>query len=115
MKKLLVTILLVVVSLSGVLAGQQYVIKYSHVSPPDPFEQCSGAYAAVFKNEVERFSGGRIKVEIYPAAQLGDQRASIEMLSQGLIQMTDVALGVFSSLMYPPLEIVDMPYLFTLY
>ncbi|MDI3517132.1 MAG: TRAP-type transport system periplasmic protein [Thermotogota bacterium] len=113
--KMLVVTLVLLAAIIVVAKEKVYVLKYSWISPLEPFEQCSGAYATVFKNELERLSGGKIKVELYPSAQLGDQRASIELLVQGMIQGADVASGVFASLMYPPLEIVDMPFLFSSY
>ena len=99
--KVLVVTLVLLATITVMAKEKVYVLKYSWISPLEPFEQCSGAYATVFKNELERLSGGRVKVELYPSAQLGDQRASIELLVQGMIQGADVASGVFASLMYP--------------
>ena len=41
--------------------GTQYTLKFSWADPFDPLKQSTSAYAVVFKQEVERLSGGRIK------------------------------------------------------
>lgn len=93
--------------------GAQYTIKFSWADPADPLKQSTSAYALVFQQEAERLSGGRIKVELYPAGQLGDQRSSTEQVARGTIQMTNISSGVLASLYFPKLEILDMPFLFS--
>jgi C4-dicarboxylate-binding protein DctP len=93
--------------------AKQYTLKFSWADPFDPLKQSTSAYAVVFKQEVERLSGGRIEVELYPAGQLGDQRSSTEQVARGTIEMTNISSGVLASLYFPKLEIVDMPFLFT--
>lgn len=93
--------------------GKQYTLKFSWADPFDPLKQSTSAYAVVFKQELERLSGGRIKVELYPAGQIGDQRSSTEQVARGTIEMTNISSGVLASLYFPKLEIVDMPFLFT--
>ncbi|MDC7245808.1 MAG: TRAP transporter substrate-binding protein, partial [Sphaerochaetaceae bacterium] len=91
----------------------KYTLKFSWADPFDPLKQSTSAYAVVFKQEVERLSGGQIKVELYPAGQIGDQRSSTEQVARGTIEMTNISSGVLASLYFPKLEIVDMPFLFT--
>ncbi|MBA7575387.1 hypothetical protein ES708_17211 [subsurface metagenome] len=77
MKKILFVILSILIIGSGfvgvVSAQAEYVMKYSHVDVADPFAGATAAYCSTLKSEVERLSGGRIKVEIYPNGQLADQ------------------------------------------
>ena len=94
-------------------AGKNYTLKFSWADPFDPMKQSTSAYAVVFKQELERLTGGRIKVELYPAGQIGDQRSSTEQVARGTIEMTNISSGVLASLYFPKLEIVDMPFLFT--
>lgn len=94
-------------------AGKSYTLKFSWADPFDPMKQSTSAYAVVFKQELERLTGGRIKVELYPAGQIGDQRSSTEQVARGTIEMTNISSGVLASLYFPKLEIVDMPFLFT--
>ncbi len=111
MKKILLIILMV--SSVLVLAEKVYVMKFGWIDPPDPYNHPTSAYAVTLKNEVERLSGGRIKVELYPAGQLGDQRSAVEQVRKGTIEAYNISSGVLASAYYPPLELVDMPFLFT--
>ncbi len=93
--------------------GKTYTCKFSWADPYEPTKQSTSGYALVFKQELERLSGGRIKVELYPAGQLGDQRSATEQVAKGTIEMTNISSGVLASLYFPKLEIVDMPFLFS--
>jgi tripartite ATP-independent transporter DctP family solute receptor len=70
------------------------------------------AMVEVFKPMVEEKSGGRIKVELYPASQLGDDVKLIEQLRSGTLES---AIPVPSPLvgLVPELAIFDMPFLFS--
>lgn len=64
------------------LAAKEIVVKFAHngnTIPEDP--QNIACYA--FKKMVEERSGGAIRVNIYPAAQLGDARTIVEPRSAG--------------------------------
>jgi C4-dicarboxylate-binding protein DctP len=98
---------------SSAVAKPQYVVKYTHTALADPMAQASCGKAAVFKAELEKLSGGRIRVDIYPAGQLGDQLSAVQQVRKGAIQITDISSGVLASLYYPKLEIVDLPFLFS--
>ncbi|NLF29184.1 MAG: TRAP transporter substrate-binding protein [Clostridiales bacterium] len=68
-----------------------------------------GAYA--IKNYVEEKTGGRIRVEVYPAGQLGDTKSLFEMVQMGMLDMTLVPvpmMGAFTDALVG----MDMPYLF---
>jgi len=110
---IVVTALILSFSAAFSVNAQQYTIKFSWADPADPLKQSTSAYALVFKQEAERLSGGKLKVELYPAGQLGDQRSSTEQVARGTIQMTNISSGVLASLYFPKLEVLDMPFLFT--
>jgi len=94
-------------------AGEEYVIKYSHLGVPDAMMQSSSAKAVVFKAELEKLSGGRIKVDIYASGRLAGLQSSVVQVRKGTIEIADISSGVLASLYYPPLEILDLPYLFS--
>ena len=94
-------------------SAEEFVIKYSHAGPADPSMQSSSGAAVVFKHELEKISGGRIRVDVYPGGQLGGLRSSVHQVRKGTIHLSDISSGVLASLYYPPLEILDMPYVFT--
>lgn len=69
-------------------------------------------YAAkLFKESVEAQTNGKIKVEIYPNGQLGQEREVLENLQSGVIEMTITGhdpLAMFS----PMVSALSMPYVF---
>jgi C4-dicarboxylate-binding protein DctP len=117
MKKKILIILIVLMILSifnvSIIAKEEYVLKYGTADIVDPFSGPTPAYASVFKSEVERLSGGKIKVELYPNAQLGDQRSMTEQVRQGTLESCNIASGVLASLYYEKLGIFDMPFTFS--
>jgi len=100
-------------SFRTVVAKEEFVINYSHVGPHDPMLQSSSAKAIVFKAELEKLSKGKIRVDIYDSGQLAGQVSSIQQVRKGTIQIADVSSGVLASLYYEPLEILDMPFVFS--
>ena len=105
--------LVLFISFGPVNAAEEFVIRYSHLGVADPMVQASSAKAVVFKAEVEKLSGGRIKVEIFPSGQLAGQVSSVQQVRKGTIHIADISSGVLASLYYEPLEVLDMPYLFS--
>ena len=64
----------------------------------------------IFKNIVESSTDGAIKVELYPNAQLGDNKASYEMIRSGLLEAA-IGTGVLP-IFFPEFEVISIPYLF---
>ncbi len=60
------------------------------------------------KAGIEQRAGGRIKVEIYPANQLGQIPAVIEGVALGTIEVGGAASGFFASL-EPRFQVLDAP------
>ena len=105
--------LAIFISAGSTIANQEYVIKYSHLGVPDAMMQSSSAKAVVFKAQLEKLSGGRIKVDIYAGGPLAGLQSSVQQVRKGTIEIADISSGVLASLYYPPLEILDLPYLFS--
>jgi tripartite ATP-independent transporter DctP family solute receptor len=61
--------------------------------------------------DVERRSGGRLRIEIYPDEQLGPERDLIELLQMGSLALTKVSTAPLESFS-PLLKIFSLPYLF---
>jgi TRAP-type C4-dicarboxylate transport system substrate-binding protein len=84
----LVALLILLAPRSGALAAQDkpgdkpYVMKITLATINDALHQFAKNYAAA----VEKDSGGRIKVEIYPASQLGSTQRQAEGVQFGAIQ-----------------------------
>jgi C4-dicarboxylate-binding protein DctP len=117
MKKIFFVILSILIIgsvFSGVVtAEEEYVMKLSIGDQPDPFKSFTPAYCAVLKSEVERLSSGRLKVEIYPSAQLGDNRSSAEQVRKGTIESAALATGILASLYFEKLGVVELPFSFS--
>ena len=113
MKRMKFSLFLVVLALLvPVLAlGAPKVIKYAHFQPAK-LDQPKQAAALAFKNYVEANTKGSIKVEIYPASQLGNAITVLEGLKMGTIEMAVVHDGPISPV-FKPFMVYAIPYLFS--
>ncbi len=62
-------------------------------------------------DRVAEASGGRMRVEIHPSGQLGEERELIEMLQIGSIAMTKVSASPLESFV-PDMAVFSIPYVF---
>lgn len=88
-------------------AETQVTIKFSH---PDPEGSVLDDGVKAFKKEIEERSGGSVKVDIYPANQLGSLTEVIEGIQMGTVDMA------FSNTSYvtnfcPEVGVFDLPFL----
>lgn len=114
MKKYFITLTIVLIFL-GLLIGNVFagpiIIKYGHGGPPDPLSLPEQSGAVVFKDYVEARSGGRLKVEIYPACQLGSEREMLEGVQLGTVEMANTSEGAVAGF-YPDILATAIPYAF---
>lgn len=114
MKKYFIILTIVLIALSlligNVFAGP-IIIKYGHGGPPDPLSLPEQSGAVVFKDYVESRSGGRLKVEIYPACQLGSEREMLEGVQLGTVEMANTSEGAVAGF-YPDILATAIPYAF---
>ena len=61
--------------------------------------------------DLERRSGGRLRIEIYADGQLGPERDLIELLQIGSLAMTKVSTAPLEHFS-PPVKVFSLPYLF---
>ncbi|MCQ5141856.1 TRAP transporter substrate-binding protein DctP [Enterocloster bolteae] len=71
----------------------EYTIRYAFTSPQN---SQVGKIAEGFKERVESLSNGRITVEMYPDAQLGDKAANLESVRTGELEMCDASASDMS-------------------
>ncbi|MFP6713459.1 MAG: TRAP transporter substrate-binding protein [Rhodospirillales bacterium] len=64
-----------------------------------------------FKSEVEKGSGGKIKVDIVYGGALGKPNERLNQVRRGIIQMSDASDGNYASI-YKDIQVLSMPYLF---
>ena len=65
-----------------------------------------------FKKNAEELSGGKIKVEVYHANQLGGMVQMMEMVKAGTLTMSHAGIP-FCSRFAPRMELLSLPFLFT--
>jgi len=63
-------------------SAQNFTMKFGTATVNEPQHE----YIKLYKEEIEKTSGGRIKVEIYPQSQLGPIPRQIEGLQLGTIE-----------------------------
>jgi len=96
--------------LSSSVQAQEFTLKYGHVDTPSL--QADDHVAGLFlKSFLESRSQGRIKVEIYPASQLGNFRELIEGVQLGTLELTNTTVGGANSFM-PQIQVTDIPYMY---
>ena len=85
------------------------VLRYAENQPQD-YPTTQAAYK--FAEMVEEKTNGRIKIEVYYGAQLGDEKAVIEQLQFGAIDFTRVSLSPLAEF-EKSLNVLQLPYLYT--
>lgn len=93
------------------VAAQQVVMKIGDAGPAQIHRHFMAAGSFVFKDYVERLSGGKIKVEVYPENQLGPTKALMEQVKAGVLPAVSTHASV-STLFVPPMELIFMPFAF---
>ncbi len=114
MKKFIVKILFILSSLFAVaLAENKEDVYEMHIALGSPKQDYHFSWTPhiVLKNEIEKRSGGRIKVTLYPNGQLGGTESTVKQVRDNILQGSDASLGHLAPL-YPASQILEIPYLF---
>ncbi|HZT27621.1 MAG TPA: DctP family TRAP transporter solute-binding subunit [Pseudolabrys sp.] len=85
------------------------VIKFSHVVANDTPK---GKGALKFKELAEKYTNGKVKVEVYPNSTLYKDKEEIEALQLGSVQMLAPSTAKFAPLGVKEFEALDLPWLF---
>lgn len=110
MKKLLSAALVSTAFFSAAaFADTPIVIKFSHVVSPDTPK---GKGADEFKKLAEKYTDGKVIVEVYPNSQLYKDKEELEALQLGAVQMLAPSLAKFGPLGVREFELFDLPYIF---
>jgi C4-dicarboxylate-binding protein DctP len=89
-------------------AQQSIVIKFSHVVSPDAPK---GKAAMVFKDLAEKYTNGRVKVEVYPNSSLYKDKEELEALQLGSVQILAPSISKFGPLGVKEFDVFDLPFL----
>jgi C4-dicarboxylate-binding protein DctP len=99
-----------VFAISGAAFAQSpIVIKFSHVVANDTPK---GKGALKFKELAEKYTNGKVKVEVYPNSSLFKDKEEIEALQLGSVQMLAPSTAKFAPLGAKEFEALDLPWLF---
>lgn len=91
------------------MAQSPIVIKFSHVVAEDTPK---GKGALKFKELAEKYTNGKVKVEVYPNSSLYKDKEEIEALQLGSVQMLAPSTAKFAPLGVKEFEALDLPWLF---
>ncbi len=110
MKKIILAVLsIIAIALIGPASAQApIVIKFSHVVAPDTPK---GKGAQKFQELAEKYTNGKVKVEVYPNSQLYKDKEELEALQLGAVQMLAPSLAKFGPLGVKEFEVFDLPYI----
>jgi len=89
-------------------ADDPIVIKFSHVVAPDTPK---GKGADKFKELAEKYTDGKVRIEVYPNSQLYKDKEEVEALQLGAVQMLAPSLAKFGPLGVKEFEVFDLPYI----
>jgi C4-dicarboxylate-binding protein DctP len=95
-------------ALSPALAQNPVVLKFSHVVAPDTPK---GKGAEKFKELGEKYTDGRVKIEVYANSSLYKDKEEVEALQLGAVQMLAPSLAKFGPLGAREFEVFDLPYI----
>ncbi|MCR4424581.1 MAG: TRAP transporter substrate-binding protein [Firmicutes bacterium] len=106
---LAVSVLVALALVSTSVLAAPRVIKLGHVvNERDGFHIA----AMKFKELVEARSNGALQIQIYPNAQLGDERTLLEGMQLGTIDMGVITNGPVSNFL-PRIAVFELPFLFS--
>jgi C4-dicarboxylate-binding protein DctP len=90
------------------LAQQPILIKFSHVVAPNTPK---GKGAEKFKELAEKYTNGKVKVEVYPNSTLYKDKEELEALQLGAVQMLAPSNSKFGPMGIKDFEVFDLPFL----
>ena len=90
------------------LAQQPIIVKFSHVVSPDAPK---GKAALVFKDLAEKYTNGKVKVEVYPNSSLYKDKEELEALQLGSVQLLAPSISKFGPLGVKEFDVFDLPFL----
>ena len=94
---------------SSPLMAETVVLKF-HSFPPMPANS-NAKFVKPWGDKIEKESGGKIKVEIYPAMQLGGKPPQlVDQVRDGVVDLIWTVAG-YTPGRFPRLEVFDLPFM----
>src|ERR1700688_2239548 len=98
----------IIASPSAGMAQDPIILKFSHVVSPDAPK---GKAAILFKTLAEKYTNGKVKVEVYPNSSLYKDKEELEALQLGSVQILAPSISKFGPLGVKEFDIFDLPFL----
>jgi len=92
----------------GTAGADPIVIKFSHVVSPDAPK---GKAALLFKQLAEKYTNGKVTVEVYPNSSLYKDKEELEALQLGSVQLLAPSISKFGPLGVKEFDVFDLPFL----
>src|SRR5512133_3879419 len=89
-------------------AQSPIIIKFSHVVATDTPK---GKASEKFKELAEKYTGGKVKGEVYPNSTLYKDKEELEALQLGAVQMLAPSNSKFGPMGVKDFEVFDLPFL----
>ncbi|QQN62986.1 TRAP transporter substrate-binding protein [Bradyrhizobium diazoefficiens] len=103
------SILGLALGLAGPASAQSpIIIKFSHVVAADTPK---GKASEKFKELAEKYTNGKVKIEVYPNSSLYKDKEELEALQLGSVQMLAPSNSKFGPLGIREFEVFDLPYI----
>ena len=103
------SIAVLALGLTGPASAQSpVIIKFSHVVATDTPK---GKASEKFKELAEKYTGGKVKIEVYPNSTLYKDKEELEALQLGSVQMLAPSNSKFGPLGIREFEVFDLPYI----
>jgi C4-dicarboxylate-binding protein DctP len=90
------------------MAQAPIVIKFSHVVAPNTPK---GKGSEKFKELAEKYTNGKVKIEVYPNSTLYKDKEELEALQLGAVQMLAPSNSKFGPIGIKDFEVFDLPFL----
>jgi len=92
----------------GAAGADPIVVKFSHVVSPDAPK---GKAALLFKQLAEKYTNGKVTVEVYPNSSLYKDKEELEALQLGSVQLLAPSISKFGPLGVKEFDVFDLPFL----
>src|SRR6201997_65801 len=86
------------------------VVKFSHVVSPDAPK---GKASLLFKQLAEKYTDGKVSVEVYPNSSLYKDKEELEALQLGSVHLLAPSISKFGPLGVKEFDVFDLPFLMT--
>ncbi len=86
-------------------------IRFAYLGKPDPHKAAYTTGVVNFAHLLEKGSGGKMKVQIFPAGTLGKETDILQALRSNAVQIISASMVTLSRI-FPPSQVMMAPYIF---